>query len=333
MAINYDKYIYSKTSVIANSGSDERGKISGGKPGDQNQKEFCLRSWYSRPWSHIFRHSDPRVRRLIAELAIEAALNDNIGYNQANRTSFWSQLKVSGYRPANITKKCDADCSAGANSIVKAVGYLLNIEKLKNVSSTNTSRNTKAGLKAAGFQVLTDSKYRTSAKYLLPGDVLLYENHHVAINVARGSKAVGEVASSVDTTKPSTGSTTPTIPSGATKIKITGDSVNIRVGAGTNYEPIKIAHKGDVYQAADTNGWKCIVCDNQMLWISGKYVDASNKCTGDLVNIRIGPSTEFESIGTVSKGAKLTMANTTGWIPILVSNAVCWVSEKYAAKA
>lgn len=84
---------------------------------------------------------------------------------------------------------CEEDCSAGVNSIVKAIGFLLNDEKLQKVNSSNTSRNTKAGLQAAGFETLTEKKYLTSGKYLLPGDVLLYENHHVAINVTRGAKA------------------------------------------------------------------------------------------------------------------------------------------------
>ena len=40
----------------------------------------------------------------------------------------------------------------------------------------------------AGFEELTDSKYLTSDKYLLPGDVLLYEGHHVAMNLDYGSE-------------------------------------------------------------------------------------------------------------------------------------------------
>lgn len=199
--MNYNKYIYSKgTHYISNSGGDERGKITGGKAGDQTGHEWQLRAWYNRPWTCILRHPDPNVRRLIAELAIEGALNDLIGYDQNQRGTFWQQLKISNYRPANIKNPCEEDCSAGANSIVKAVGYLLNIEKLKNVSSANSSRNTREGLKAAGFEMLSASKYTTGYKYLLPGDVLLYVNHHVAINVTRGAKAEGEVADGVSTT-------------------------------------------------------------------------------------------------------------------------------------
>ena len=146
MAINYDKYIGSTgTHYISNSGGDERGKITGGAAGDQTGGEWKLKAWYNRPWSHVLRHPDPRVRRLIAELAIEAALNDCIGYDQNQRGTFWQQLKVSGYRPANIKTKCESDCSAGANSIVKAVGYLLGSRCCKTFPA-----RTAAGTPAAG---------------------------------------------------------------------------------------------------------------------------------------------------------------------------------------
>lgn len=410
MATNYDKYIYSSgTHYISNSGGDERGRITGGKAGDQTGKEWVLKAWYNRPWSCVLRHPDPKVRRLIAELAIEAALNNNIGYDQNQRGTFWQQLKVSGYRPANIKTKCEADCSAGANSIVKAVGYLLNITALKNVSSANSSRNTKSGLSKAGFTVLSDSKYRTSGKYLLPGDILLYVNHHVATNITRGAKAVGDVAASVntgDTTSSATSdlrngdvgaavkemqtnlislgyscgkdgadgefgdntekavkafqkdhgiaqsgvydeatrkalasalnpSATPTEPAGqpvgGDSIKITGGSVNARTGAGTGYKVFKIVHKGDTFNKAVTDGWKCIVCGDRMRWVSAKYVNASNVCTGASVNVRSGPGTAFASVAIAKKGDKFNVADTSGWVPIIVGASVCWVSEKYVA--
>ena len=45
---------------------------------------------------------------------------------------------------------------------------------------------TVAKYQAAGFQVLTESKYLTSYDYLLPGDILLNDIHHVAINLSIG---------------------------------------------------------------------------------------------------------------------------------------------------
>ena len=175
--------------MISNSGHDENGRYSGGISGDQTGTEWQIIPWYNRPWNYVLRHPDRNVGNMISELAVEAANNNNIGYDQANRRSFWSQLSSSGYRPANIKSACEADCSSGVAAIVKATGYLLGLDKLKNVSADMYTGNERAALKSAGFEVLTDSKYLTSDKYLYAGDILLYEGHHTAINITDGSEA------------------------------------------------------------------------------------------------------------------------------------------------
>ncbi len=180
--------------MISNSGHDENGRYSGGKAGDQGG-EWVIQSWYNRPWTCVLRHPDSKVRAEIAKLARAAAKNDKIGYDQSQRTTFWNQLKKVGYDPAKITVACEADCSAGVVAIVKAVGYRLNIDKLKNVSEDAYTGNLRAVLKSAEFTCLTASKYLTSAAYLLVGDVLLYDGHHTCINLDDGSKAGGSSAS------------------------------------------------------------------------------------------------------------------------------------------
>lgn len=173
--------------MISNCSIDERGKISGGKAGDNNGKEWRVRSWYSYPWNVVLHHPNPEVRKLGAKLAREAANNNNIGYNQLKRTTFWKELEKVGYSPAAIKTKCDSDCSAGVAAIYKAVGYLLNDDKLKAININAYTGNLKAALKAAGFEVLTAAKYRTSDKYIYSGDVLLKEGRHTAINLDNGS--------------------------------------------------------------------------------------------------------------------------------------------------
>lgn len=172
--------------TISNSGSNENGKVYGGKPGDQTGREWQIRTWYNRPWNCILHHPDAKVRALIADYAEQAAKNNLIGYNQLNRNSFWAALKKAG-TPAKINTACDADCSAGVCGIVKAVGYTLVDEKLKAVSEKLVTSQMRSALKKAGFTVYTASKYLASDKYLLRGDILLNDQHHVAINLTDGS--------------------------------------------------------------------------------------------------------------------------------------------------
>lgn len=175
--------------MIVNCGHDERGKYSGGQAGDQTGQEWAVIPWYSRPWDTVIRHPDRKVREKIAELARAAAINDKIGYDQAQRTTFWMQLQKVGYDPAKITAMCEADCSAGVAAIVKATGYLIGIKALQNVSKDMYTGNEKKILGNAGFKALMDTCYTGSDKYLLPGDILLCTGHHTAINLDKGEKA------------------------------------------------------------------------------------------------------------------------------------------------
>ena len=175
--------------MISNCGHDENNKYTGGAAGDQTGGEWALIAWYNRPWKCVLRHPDAAIRQKIAQLATAAAKNDLIGYDQGQRYTFWEHLKASSYDPAKITIKCEADCSSGVAAIVKAVGYLTGDTKLQALSIYCYTGNLRAALKAAGFTVLTESKYLTGSDYLLAGDILLNDDHHTATNVTDGSKA------------------------------------------------------------------------------------------------------------------------------------------------
>lgn len=175
--------------MISNCGHDENGRYAGGRAGDQTGGEWAIIPWYNRPWNYVLRHPDPKVREEIAMLAERAAKNNLIGYDQNQRTTYWQHLKASNYDPAQITIACEADCSSGVAANVKAAGYRLDIPALKNVSKDCYTGNLRAALKAAGFEVLTASKYLASPDYLLRGDILLYEGHHTATNLTNGNKS------------------------------------------------------------------------------------------------------------------------------------------------
>lgn len=192
---DYSKYINSTgTHYISNSGSDENGNLHDGKAGDQTGKEWQLRSWYKRPWTCVLRHPDARVRSLFAELSCAAALNNNIGYDQYQRYTYLTQLEKAGWNPEKITTPCEEDCTAGVTANMIAVGHLLGITALKKLDKTIRSSVMRKQFAAAGFQVLTESKYINGYDYLVPGDVLLYDNHHAAANITKGKHAMAEYA-------------------------------------------------------------------------------------------------------------------------------------------
>lgn len=175
--------------MISNCGHDERGKYTGGQPGDQTGGEWSIIPWYNRPWNVVLRYPNPLAAQEIADVAKAAAQNNQVGYCQGHRGTFWEKLAAAGYRPENIKTPCEADCSSGVAACAKAAGYRLGIEALQRVSAAAYTGNLRAILTAAGFEALYAKKYRVSADYLLPGDVLLYEGHHVATNLDTGKYA------------------------------------------------------------------------------------------------------------------------------------------------
>jgi hypothetical protein len=311
--INYDKYIKSTgTHYISNTGHDERGQYKGGAAGDQGG-EYTLRSWYNRPWSVVLRWPDQSQALLAAQMAIEAALNDCIGYDQNQRSTFWTALAKVGYVPADIKTKCETDCTASTTAIWKGVGYRCDVPSLKALGLDTYSGNMKSRFVKAGFTALTQSKYVAGHQYLLPGDVLLYEGHHAAINVTIGSAVRGDWHPG-DT------------PSQDYKL---GDRTLQRGDSGSDVKELqedlvklgysfpKYGCDGDfgVETEANVKGFQRLA-DIEVDGIFGpesykalmKMLDGLNRyveITGDSVNVRKGPGTLYDVIGVAHKGDKL----------------------------
>ena len=281
MATNHSKYIDStSTHYISNSGKDENNAYTGGKAGDQSGHEWELKSWYNRPWTVVLRFLDQAVALTIAKLGIEAALNNLIGYDQNQRNTYWTQLKAAGYDPSRITVACEEDCTAGVSANVKAAGFIHGIKALQDVSICS-SRNMKSVFTKAGFVALTDSKYLTSSKYLLPGDILLYENHHAATNITVGSAvrsswkpgmASAPVASDAEKQVQQVQQVQQEKPEGP-YISITG-SVNVRKGPAITYPILGVARRGDqlhYFGFTFPNGWFLVEYNGQLAAVSGLY--------------------------------------------------------------
>lgn len=301
------------THMISSCGHDENGKYSGGKAGDQTGTEYAITAWKSYPWNVILRHPDTKVQEKLASMGRAAALNDLIGYDQSQRTTFWYHLKASNYDPAQITIACEADCSSSTAAIVKAVGCLLGYDEMAAISIDCWTGNLKAALKACGFTVLTESKYLTSPDYLLPGDILLNEQHHVVINLDKGSK--------VTTTTSSTASSSNGL---NTKAKWTGtvtEAVVPRSWAGDSYSALKSVTKlakGTTVGVCDT-----VQDSKKKDWY---YVLINGKTYGF-----VPASSVSETTTTTSSSTKLN--TTPKWVGAVTASTLevrTWAGTEYA---
>lgn len=107
--------------MVSSARSDERGKYSGGKAGDQKQKsktndtrgEVSMQAMYThRKGWYILRPKEVSHADAIAELGIKAANNPNIGYSQSDRLGV--------VKHGISTKvKTNADCSSLVRQAVR----------------------------------------------------------------------------------------------------------------------------------------------------------------------------------------------------------------------
>lgn len=169
---------------IGNAWCDERGKASGGKAGDNNGKELRTQDYYvpSTSWKCVFRANDPKVAEKLAKTMEDACANDNIGYDQLQRTTLYSNALVKKWDLSKIKTPCECDCSSLVAVCINACGIP--------ISKDMYTGNEKSLIKATGeFITLTDTKYTNSSNYLKRGDILLKDGH-TAIVLDDGAKIV-----------------------------------------------------------------------------------------------------------------------------------------------
>ena len=186
---DYSKY-YNK---VSNCGSDENGGIRGGKAGDQTGREWRIGGWTYFGQNQIIRFNDRDVANTFATLSIRAAQNDNDGYDQGQRTTYYKELSKAGvdFDPKKIKKPNESDCSSGVLSNSKAALYLTgHKEQADKISvSDGWTGNIVTILRKAGVNmtVFTDTLHCKSNKYQLPGDINNNSSRHVNVNLGVGS--------------------------------------------------------------------------------------------------------------------------------------------------
>lgn len=173
------KEIYVAT--LAHAVSNEYGKSTGGKPGDQKQNsdntkgELLFQDWYvsGSKWDCVLRGKTETLRSLIADDAIKAVRNKNIGYSQDNRYTLYDASKGYGFDCGMVDKPVECDCS----SLMTVCANYAGIAIPRDTRTANMKlrySNTKA------FKILESNKYVLSSSYLKKGDILVRGGHHTA---------------------------------------------------------------------------------------------------------------------------------------------------------
>ena len=329
--------------LIGHASGDEHHRLRGGKAGEQNGREVFTRSWYNRPWNCTIEFKDPAMAEKAAVAMEHACANSHIGYDQDQRNTLLYEARKYGYDPGKVTKDVETDCSALAALCCMYAG-IPESALYKGGNSAYTG-NLRSLLNNTGKVIVhTDKKYLTSGDYNKRGTILLYEGHHVAIQLEDGDeikKQKATEAKKTETKKEQTSSTPSTTANTSSKtlsvpymLEITAKSINVRKNAGTQYEAITVLKQGDICTVTKIkNNWGYV---NNIGWISLKseyskpITSFTGKVTAGLLNVREKASTDAKVLKTIKKDTIVNitkMNNTATWG--YDSKSKGWVSLKF----
>ncbi|MGG1072522.1 SH3 domain-containing protein [Priestia megaterium] len=135
---------------------------------------------------------------------------------------------------------------------------------------------------------------------------------------------------------------TETPPAESTTYTVTASMLNVRSGAGTNYASIGSVTKGQKLSVVSKSGsWYKINYNGRMGYVSSDYVQVSGTATpsaesttytvtASTLNVRSGAGTNYASIGSVTKGQKLSVVSKSGsWYKINYNGRTGYVSSDY----
>lgn len=184
------KLVHASISETGGSGWDGKAKA-----GDQNSKEVCVRSWYSRPWDIALRYPDDKIRLKAAAAAVKLANSNLVGYDQSERNTLYKALKscnwdVDAYIKSG--KKTETDCSAFVYAVYCC--FVPSMRSDGNAPRTATMINK---YRDWGFAIITKENVNLSSGYgLTNGDIVVKENSHTAMVTDGTDKAPSNITAS-----------------------------------------------------------------------------------------------------------------------------------------
>lgn len=254
---------------IGHASMDENKHASGGNAGDQTGKEVCTREWYNKPWIAVIRPNKTIVAEKIAKAMEQATANDNIGYDQSQRTTLYTNAKAANWDISKVKVKCETDCSALVAVCVNAAGIT--------VSKDMYTGNEKNALTNTGeFQIFTDKKYLESSSLLKRGDILLGSGHTAVVlsdgtgennSKDNGTNNANKVDSAKSYAKGLAGA-----------YKVTASSLNMRAGAGTGKKILLSIPKGKkvtcygYYTTVNGTKWYLVSYNGNSGYVSSTYL-------------------------------------------------------------
>jgi hypothetical protein len=245
------------TIIIGSARSDENGKYSGGKAGDQKQTsstndtkgEVSMQTMYkhSKGWL-VFRPKAVSVATQNASEMKNACNNAHIGYDQGQRGVLWNYVIKNVIKSlAKVASDVEVDCS----ELIRTIIYIVTGKDIGNITTANEATALKkSGLFEEPFEY--ESQEKTP---VYNGDVLV-------------TKTKGHTAIVVSGNPRTSGSTTTTTTTNGTKYypKYTGSSSSIvDTLAAVGEKDTSKAHRTKIAEANGMFGYTGSTTENTKL--------------------------------------------------------------------
>ena len=271
--------------LIGHASISETGGINGAK-GDSTGREVFTSAWYNKPWDFMAIHPDAKVREKHAKAIEDACANNYIGYGQADRNTANTEAKKVNYNISKIKTKCNTDCSALQN-LAAVVSGAKGVTYGSNGWTTSTM---KSALKTAGYIIIEDKSYLTSADYCVRGAIYVKSGSHTVCGLTNGDKASQTLKkagiSSGSTASGTTTKATVKVDDAKGKdsslkgtYKVMASSLNLRAGAGTKKKILEVMPNGakvqcyGYYTRVSGTKWLYVVYNGITGFASSKYLE------------------------------------------------------------
>lgn len=176
---------------------DERGRITGGAPGDQTGNEVSIGVYSNYPWDCVLRYNGPkakRVRNRLMKASVRLAKGNKVGYNQDTRTTLYYQMQRLKWYLKRVGKisKCNTDCSAFMTVCVNIA--LVPLKLYPALPDYIWTGNMIEYFSDMGFKAISSGINFNTGAGLQPGDILLNEANHTSLYL--GTNSNGELYTS-----------------------------------------------------------------------------------------------------------------------------------------
>ena len=318
--------------TIGSARIDERGKISGGRDGDNNGREVSTQSYYAKPASapwRVLRPKDAAKAARIAACMRMACANDHIGYNQSKRLTLYNLAKPHGFDVSRVTQNCSTDCSALVRVCCAYAGIA--------VGNFTTANEARMLLATGEFVEMADRKYRAGSAYLREGDVLVTPGKgHTAVVLSSGNKSEPLPNSSRRTAASGSGDQPMRSEAGSTALP---KPCEASLGCVTSSRRTAASGSGDQPMRSEAGSTALPKpCEASLGCVTAAPEPAVPDAGSDRRlalkpgkwNLRAGPGTAYPSLGTVS-GA-VTEVDAGGWVYVSTDNKYGWISPNAVSR-